>query len=86
MLHCAELIFIIEYFREFKSIFETALARESGEPGVLYAEKTEGRKSRESVPLNSQNYHQCASEKVIIARNVRQLAKYSNSGEPLLLL
>jgi hypothetical protein len=32
-------------------IFKMALAHESGDPGVLFAEKTEGRKSRETVPL-----------------------------------
>jgi hypothetical protein len=35
MPHNAELIFIIEYLREYKFIFETALAHESGGPGVF---------------------------------------------------
>jgi hypothetical protein len=38
-----------------KSIFafETASARESEDPGAVFAEKTKGRKSRKSVPLRS---------------------------------
>jgi hypothetical protein len=44
MPHSAEWNFIIEYLREYK--FETALAHESGDPDVLFAEKNEGRKSR----------------------------------------
>jgi hypothetical protein len=43
----------IEYLREYDFIFKTALAHESGEPGVLFAEKTEGQKSRETVPFNA---------------------------------
>jgi hypothetical protein len=53
MLHSAESIFIIEYLREYEFIFETALAHESGDPGVLIDEKTEGRKSRATVPLSN---------------------------------
>jgi hypothetical protein len=45
------LIFVVEYLREYESIFEPALAHESVDPGVLFDEKTGGRKSRESVPL-----------------------------------
>jgi hypothetical protein len=41
----------IEYLRECEFIFETALAHESGGPWVLIDEKTEGRKSRDTVPL-----------------------------------
>jgi hypothetical protein len=41
----------IEYLREYEFIFKTALAHESGGPGVLFAEKTEGQKSHETVPL-----------------------------------
>jgi hypothetical protein len=33
--------------------FKKALASESGAQGVLFDEKTEGRKSRETVPLTS---------------------------------
>jgi hypothetical protein len=44
MHHCAESIFIVNYFREYESIFETALAYESVDPGVLFDEKTRGRK------------------------------------------
>jgi hypothetical protein len=29
----------IEYLREYEFIFKTALAHESGDPGVLFAEK-----------------------------------------------
>jgi hypothetical protein len=47
-----ELHLKIEYLREYKFIFKTALAHESGDPGVLFAEKTEGQKSRETVPLS----------------------------------
>jgi hypothetical protein len=39
MRHSAESIFIIEYLREYEFIFETALAQESGGPGVLIDEK-----------------------------------------------
>jgi hypothetical protein len=45
----AESIFssnLIEYLREFESICKTVLALESGDPGVQFNEKTEGRKSR----------------------------------------
>jgi hypothetical protein len=49
--HSTELNLKIKYLREYEFIFKTALAHESGDPGVLFAEKTEGRKSRETVPL-----------------------------------
>jgi hypothetical protein len=39
------------YLREYEFIVETDSACETGDPGVLFAEKTEGRKSRETVPL-----------------------------------
>jgi hypothetical protein len=52
MRHRAESNLKIEYLRESEFIFNTALAHESGDPGELFAEKTEGRKSRESVPLS----------------------------------
>jgi hypothetical protein len=41
----------IELLREFESVFKTALAHESKDPGVPFNEKTEGRKSREAAPL-----------------------------------
>jgi hypothetical protein len=44
MRHSAESIFIIEYLREYEFIFETALANESGDPGVLIDEKSRGSK------------------------------------------
>jgi hypothetical protein len=50
MQHSAE---SIEYLREFESICKTVLAHESGDPGVQFNEKTEGKKSRETVPLMS---------------------------------
>jgi hypothetical protein len=51
MRHSAQLNLIIEYLREYEFIFKTALAHESGDPRVLFAKKTEGRKSRDIVPL-----------------------------------
>jgi hypothetical protein len=53
MRHSAELIFIINYLREYEFIFQTTLVHESGGPGVLIDEKTKGRKSHETVPLKS---------------------------------
>jgi hypothetical protein len=50
MRHSAESNSKIEYLREYEFIFKTALAHESGDQGVL-PKKTEGRKSRETVPL-----------------------------------
>jgi hypothetical protein len=40
MQHTAESNLIIKYLREYKSIFKMALAHESGDPGVLFDEKT----------------------------------------------
>jgi hypothetical protein len=56
MRHCAESIFRsrIEanlFLCDFESIFKTALAHESWDPGVLFEEKNRGRISRETVPL-----------------------------------
>jgi hypothetical protein len=48
MQHSAESIFIIEYLPEYEFIFERA--HESGGPGLLMDEKTEGRNSRDTVP------------------------------------
>jgi hypothetical protein len=39
MHHCAELIFKVDFLREYESIFETALAHESVGLGVLFDEK-----------------------------------------------
>jgi hypothetical protein len=39
MRHSAESNLIIEYLREYEFIFKTALALESGDPGVLFAAK-----------------------------------------------
>jgi hypothetical protein len=52
MRHSGESIFVVEYLLEFESICKTVLAHESGDPGVQFNEKTEGRKSRETAPLN----------------------------------
>jgi hypothetical protein len=53
MRHSAESNSKIEYLREYEFIFKKVLAHESGDPGVLLPKKTEGRKSRETVPLSS---------------------------------
>jgi hypothetical protein len=53
--HSVKSIFVvefIEYLREFESICKTVLAHESWDPGVQFNEKTEGRKSLETVPLS----------------------------------
>jgi hypothetical protein len=42
---------LIEYLRELESICKPVLAHESGDPGVQFNEKTEGPKSRQTVPL-----------------------------------
>jgi hypothetical protein len=39
MRHSAESNLKIEYLREYEFIFKTALAHETGDPGVLFAEK-----------------------------------------------
>jgi hypothetical protein len=36
---------------EFESLCKTVLAHESGDPGVQFSEKIEGKKSCETVPL-----------------------------------
>jgi hypothetical protein len=51
MQHTAESNFIIKYLREYEFIFETALAHESGDPRVLFAEKTITGFSALTVPL-----------------------------------
>jgi hypothetical protein len=51
MWRSTELIFIIKYLYKYEFIFETALAFESGGPEVLIDEKTQGQKSRETIPL-----------------------------------
>jgi hypothetical protein len=53
MQHSVKSIFEVEYLREYESIFETALAHESVDPGVLFDEKTRSRKSREPVLLRN---------------------------------
>jgi hypothetical protein len=40
------------YLGEFETEFKKALARESGAQGLLFDEKTEVRKTRDTVPLN----------------------------------
>jgi hypothetical protein len=51
MRHSEESNLIIKNLREYKFIFKTALALESEDLGVLFAEKTEVQKSRETVPI-----------------------------------
>jgi hypothetical protein len=46
-------IFIVEYLREYESIIKTALAPESVDRGVMFDEKTRGRKSHETLPLTT---------------------------------
>jgi hypothetical protein len=50
MRHSPECNLKIEYIFKYKFVFKMALAHESG---VLFAEKTEGQKSRETVPLGT---------------------------------
>jgi hypothetical protein len=48
-------IFALEnrsYLGEFEAEFKKASARESGAQGLLFDEKSDGRKSRDTVPLN----------------------------------
>jgi hypothetical protein len=53
MRHSAETIFVVEYLREYESICKTVLAHESGgTQGYSSTKKTEGRKSRDTAPLN----------------------------------
>jgi hypothetical protein len=40
------MIFVVEYLREYESIFETALAHESVDPGVLLTKKPEAEKNQ----------------------------------------
>jgi hypothetical protein len=44
---------LVEDLREFESIYKTVLAHESGDPGVQFNDKNEGRKSRDTAPLNA---------------------------------
>jgi hypothetical protein len=44
MRHRVESNFIIKYLCEYEFIFKTALAHESGDPGVLFDEKNQGSK------------------------------------------
>jgi hypothetical protein len=44
------------YLGEFEAEFKMALDRESGAQEVLFDEKTEGRKSRDTVPLSKACY------------------------------
>jgi hypothetical protein len=57
MRHSAESIFVVEFNRispRIRIYMQNRLAHESGDPGVQFNEKkTEGRKSRDTVPLNS---------------------------------
>jgi hypothetical protein len=53
MRHSAESIFVVEYLRKYESTFEKAPAWELGDPGILFAETTENRKSRDTVLLGN---------------------------------
>jgi hypothetical protein len=44
MGHSAESNFKIKYLSEYKFLFKTASSHESGDPGVLFAEKNQGSK------------------------------------------
>jgi hypothetical protein len=46
-------IFVIEYLHEYESIIEMALAQDSWDPEVAFAEKkTDGQKNRDRIPLS----------------------------------
>jgi hypothetical protein len=49
--------YAVEYLQEYESVFKTALAHESVDPGVLFDEKTRGRKSHANVPLKALQNH-----------------------------
>jgi hypothetical protein len=49
--HSAESIFVVEYLRQYESLFETALAYESRGTGILSDEKIRSQISRETVLL-----------------------------------
>jgi hypothetical protein len=50
----AKFIFVLEYLRKFKSIFETASVCEPGGPGhIICQKKTKGLKSRVAVHLRN---------------------------------
>jgi hypothetical protein len=51
MRHSAESNSKIEYLRQYKFLFKTALAHESGHPGVLFAEKNRGSKISWDCPF-----------------------------------
>jgi hypothetical protein len=48
MRHSAESIFVVEYLREYESICKTV---NQGTQGYSLTKKTEGRKSRDTLPL-----------------------------------
>jgi hypothetical protein len=53
MQHSAKSNLINKYFHEYKFIFKTALAHESGDPGVLFAERNRGSKILWDCPFNA---------------------------------
>jgi hypothetical protein len=83
---------LIEYLREFESICKTVLAHKSGDPGVQFNEKTEGRKSRETVPLRPVFLHKLTmngmESKRVNTRNIdfqkRLLSPFFNVAEKVL--
>jgi hypothetical protein len=50
----------VDFLGEFESIFETALAHESGPWGDSLMKKTRGRKSRDAVPLTRKKLRKTA--------------------------
>jgi hypothetical protein len=61
------------YLGEFEAEFKKALARESGAQGVLFDEKTEGRQSRDSVPLRETASSSCFTR---IGKSTRPILHY----------
>jgi hypothetical protein len=77
MRNSAESIFpsnLIENLGEFKSICKTVLAHVSGDTGVQFNEKTEGGKSRETVPLRFENI----STKMLLLLSVTTIIQKKN--------
>jgi hypothetical protein len=69
MYHCAESILKVDYFREYEFIFETALAHESVDPGVLFDEKNQ----RSKISCNCHFNKNCIPRKKTICK-VRKTA------------
>jgi hypothetical protein len=65
---------LVEDCREFESICKTVLVHESRDPGVQFNEKTEGRKSRDTVPLIGKT--EMVSMKISQQENGRKQAEF----------